>query len=84
MLDTFYEDYFEFKYYVNNTIKTTTPSSELVTNLSNDKVSLQTKIKSLEEEIKILRNENSNLKDNIKAQLKFDDHKNEIHWSSGQ
>ena len=112
VLDTFYEDYFEFKYYMNNIIKTITPSSELVTNLSSDMVSLQTKIKSLEEEIKSLKNENSNLRDNIKAQLyvienlsrfenrhrtdsvtnkvkvninyKVDDHKNEIHWSSGK
>ena len=42
----------------------------MVTNLSNDNVSLQTKIKSLEEEIKSLKNENSNLKGDIKTQLK--------------
>ena len=43
----------------------------MVTNLSNDNVSLKTKIKSLEEEIKSLKNENNNLKGDIKTQLKF-------------
>ena len=55
---------------MNDVIKAITPSSEMVTNLSNDNVSLQTKIKSLEEEIKSLKNENSNLKGDIKTQLK--------------
>ena len=59
----------EFKH-MNDIIKTITPSSEMVTNLSNDNVSLQTKIKSLEEEIKSRKNENSNLKGDIKTQLK--------------
>ena len=40
----------------------------MITNLSNDNVSLQTKIKSLEEEIKSLKN--TNLKGDIKTQLK--------------
>ena len=70
VFDTFYKDYLEFKHYMNDIIKTITPSSEMVTNLSNDNVSLQTKIKSLEEEIKSLKNENSNLKGDIKTQLK--------------
>ena len=70
MFDTFYEGYLEFKHYMNDIIKTITPSSEMVTNLSNDNVSLQTKIKSFEEEIKGLKNENSNLKGDIKTQLK--------------
>ena len=55
---------------MNNPVKTITPSSEMVTNLSIDNVSLQTKIKSLEEEIKSRKTENSNLKDDIKTQLK--------------
>ena len=55
---------------MNDIIKTITPSSEMVTNLSNDNVSLQTKIKSLEEEIKSLKNESSNLKGGMKTQLK--------------
>ena len=55
---------------MNNIIKTITPSYELVTNLSNDNVSLQTKIKSLDEEIISLKNENSNLKGDAKTQLK--------------
>ena len=54
---------------MNDIIKTITPSSEMVTNLSDDNVSLQTKIKSLEEEIKGLKNENSNLKCDIMTQL---------------
>ena len=51
-------------------IKIITPSSEMVTNLTNGNVSLQTKIKSLEDEIKSLKNENSSLKGDIKTQLK--------------
>ena len=35
VFDTFYEDYLEFKFYMNDIIKTITPSSELVNNLSN-------------------------------------------------
>ena len=42
----------------------------MVTNLLNDNVSLQTKIKSLEEEIESVKNENINLKDDIKTQLR--------------
>ena len=41
---------------MNDIIKTITPSSKMVTNLSNYNVSLQTNIKSLEEEIKSLKN----------------------------
>ena len=52
------------------TCKTITPSSEMVTNLSNDNFSLQTKIKSHEEEIKSLKNENSNLKGDRKTRHK--------------
>ena len=70
VFDTFYQVYLEFKYYMNNAIKITTPNSEMVSNLSND-VSLQTKIKSLKEEIKSLKNENSNLKGDIKRQLSY-------------
>ena len=51
VFDTFYEDYLEFKFYMNDIIKTITPSSELVNNLSNANVSLQTKNKSFVEEI---------------------------------
>ena len=65
MFDTFYEDYFEFKDYMNEITKTITPTSKLVTNLSNDNVYLQTKRKLLEEKNKGLKNENSNLKGNI-------------------
>ena len=43
----------------------------MVTNLSNDNVSLQTKIKSLEEEIESVKNENVNLKGDIKTQLRL-------------
>ena len=43
VFETFYEDYLEFKFYMNDIIKTQTPSFELVNNLSNANVSLQTK-----------------------------------------
>ena len=51
--DTYYEHYLEFKHYMKDIYKVITPRSDLVTNLSNIDVSLQRKIKSLEEEIKV-------------------------------
>ena len=42
----------------------------MVTNLSNDNVSLQTKIKSLEEEIESVKKKNISLEGHIKTQLK--------------
>ena len=69
IVNTFYEDYLEFKYYINDIIKTITPNPDLVTDFSNENTSLITKITPLEEEIKILKDENSNLKNNIKTQL---------------
>ena len=45
VFDAFYEDHLEFKHYKNNIIKTITPRFEIVTNLSNDNVSLQRKNK---------------------------------------
>ena len=54
---------------MNDIIKTTTPSSELVTKLSKDNISLQAKINLLKEEIKSPKNENGNLKGDIKTQL---------------
>ena len=55
---------------MNDITKTIAPSIELVTNLSNNNVSLTTKIESLEEEIESLKNENSDLIGDIKTQLK--------------
>lgn len=52
---------------MNDITKTIAPSIELVTNLSNNNVSLTTKIESLEEEIKSLKNENSDLIGDIKT-----------------
>ena len=45
VFDTFYEEHLEFKHYKNDIIKTITPRFEIVTNLSNDNVSLQRKNK---------------------------------------
>lgn len=69
IFDTFYEDYMEFKHYINDVIKSIIPGSELVTNLSNGNTSLQSKIASLENEIESLRKENTNLKDDRKTYL---------------
>ena len=69
IFNSFYKDYLEFKYYINDIIKTITPNPDLVTDLSNENTSLTRKITLLEEEIKTLKDENSNLKDNIKTQL---------------
>ena len=65
----FYEDYLEFKHYMNDIIKSITPGNELVTNLSDDNASLQSKIDSLERVIERLRSENRNLKDDTKTYL---------------
>ena len=69
VFDTFYEDYLEFKHYMNDIIKSITPGNELVTNLSDDNASLQSKIDSLERVIESLRSKNRNLKDDIKTYL---------------
>ena len=67
VFDTFYEDYLEFKHYMNDIIKSIPPGNELVTNLSDDNASLQSKIDSLERVIESLRSENRNLKDDTKT-----------------
>ena len=52
-------------------MKSVTPNSELLTNLSDENNSEKMKIKSLEEEIKNLKNENTTLRENILTQLKI-------------
>ena len=54
---------------MNDIIKSITPGNELVTNLSDDNASLQSKIDSLERVIESLRSENRNLKDDTKTYL---------------
>ena len=56
---------------MNNIIKTITLSSEMVTNLSNDNVSLQTKIKSLKQEIESVKKEIISLEGDIKPNSKL-------------
>ena len=65
--NTFYEHYVEFKHNVNDIIKSRTP----VTSLSDETNFEKTKIKSLEEEIKKLKDENTTLRENILIQLKI-------------
>ena len=71
VFNTFYEDYVEFKHSENDIMKSVTPNSELLTNLSDENNSEKMKIKSLEEEIKNLKNENTTLRENILTQLKL-------------
>ena len=71
VFNTFYEDYVEFKHYVNDIMKSVTPNSELLTSLSDENNFEKTKIKSLEEELKKLKNENATLTENILTQLKI-------------
>ena len=68
---TFYVDYVEFKHYVNDSMKSVTPNLELLTSLSDENNLEKTKIKSLEEEIKKLMNENINLRENTLTQHKI-------------
>ena len=70
VFNTFYEDYVEFKHYVNDIMKSVTPNSELLTSLSDENNCEKMKIKSLEEEIKNLKSENTTLRENIMTQLK--------------
>ena len=57
--------------YVNDIMKSVNPNSELLTSLSDENNFEKTKTKSLEEEIKKLKNENTSLKENILTQLKI-------------
>ena len=79
IFDTFYEDYLEFKHYVNDIIETITPSSDLIKNLSNENVSKQKKTEMLQEEIKLLRNETISLKEDIKTQMKAIENLSDYH-----
>ena len=65
VFNTFYEDYVKFKHYVNVIMKSVTPNSELLTSLSDENNCEKMKFKSLEEEIKNLKNENTTLRENI-------------------
>ena len=65
----FYEDYVEFKHYVNDTMKSVTSNSELLASLSDKNNWEKMKIKSLEEDIKNLKNENTTLREYILTQL---------------
>ena len=71
VFNTFYEDYVEFKHYVNDTMKSVTSNSELLTSLSDKNNWEKMKIKSLEEDIKNLKNENTTLRGYILTQLKI-------------
>ena len=57
----------EFRYYVNDIVKLVTP----VTSFSDENNFEKMKIKSLEKEIKKLKNENTTLRKNILTQLKI-------------
>ena len=52
-------------------MKSVTPNSELLTSLPDENNFEKTKTKSLEEEIKKLKNENTTLRENILTQLKI-------------
>ena len=71
IFNTFYEDCVEFNHYVNEIIKSVSPNSELLTRLSNGNNSQKTKIKSLEKEMKNVKNENITLGENILTQRKI-------------
>ena len=71
VFNTFYEDYVEFKHYVNDIMKLVISNSELLASLSDENNFEKKKIKSLEDEIKKLKNENTTLRENILTQLKI-------------
>ena len=66
----FSEDYVRFKHYVNDIMQSVTPNLELLASLSDEKSSAKTEIKSREQEMKKLKNENTTFRENILTQFK--------------
>ena len=63
LFNTFYDDYIEYKHYVNDVIQNISFNKELGKSFENETKSQQSKIKLLQQEIQTLKNENKDLKE---------------------
>ena len=61
LFNTFYDDYIEYKHYVNDVIQNISSNKELVISFENETKSQQSKTKLLQQEIQTLKNENKGL-----------------------
>ena len=72
LFNTFYDDYIEYKHYVNDdVIQNISFNKELGKSVENETKSRQSKIKLLQQEIQTLKNENKDLKEENKSHLKI-------------
>ena len=63
LFNTFYDDYIEYKHYVNDVIQNISFNKDLGKSFENETKSQQSKIKLLQQEIQTLKNENKDLKE---------------------
>ena len=71
LFNIFYDDYIEYKRYVNDVIKNISSNKELGIRFENETKSQQSKIKLLQQEIQTLKNENEDLKEENRSHLKI-------------
>ena len=71
LFNTFYDDYIEYKHYVNDVIENIRSNKELGKSFEDETKYQQSKIKLLQQEIQILKNENKDLKEENKSHLKI-------------
>ena len=71
LFNTFYDDYIEYKHYVNDVIQNISSDKELGKSFEGETKSQQSKIKLLQQEIQTLKNKNKGLKEENKSHLKI-------------
>ena len=71
LFNTFYDDYIEYKHYVNDVMQNISSNKELGKSFENDTKTQQSKIKLLQQEIQTLKNEKKDLKEENKYHLKI-------------
>ena len=71
LFNTFYDDYIEYKHYVNDVIQNISFNKELGKSFENETKSQQSKIKLLQQEIQTLKNGNKDLRVENKSHLKI-------------
>ena len=71
LFNTFYDDYIEYKHYVNDGTQNISFNKELGKSFENETKSQQSNIKLLQQKIQTLKNENKDLKKENKFHLKI-------------
>ena len=71
LFNTFYDDYIEYKHYVNDVIQNISSNKELGNSFKDETKSQQSKTKLLPQETQTLKNENKDLKEENKSHLKI-------------